>query len=283
MSDFTTIDVETANADLASICQIGIVRFHNGKVADTWSTLINPEDEFHGVNVSIHGIDQHAVSDAPVFPDVTQRVSELLADSVVVCHTPFDRMSLSRACQKYGHSEISCTWLDSARVARRAWPEFARKGYGLANVASTIGIEFDHHDALEDARAAGEILLRAIAESGMSLQEWCERVRQPITGPANLAALDVNADGPLFGETDVFTGALELPRRDAAALAAQAGCAVKNSVSKSTTILVVGDQDIHKLAGGDKSSKHHKAEELIASGSQIRILGESDFQRLVGT
>jgi len=46
-------------------------------------------------------------------------------------------------------------WLDTARVARRTWDAVARKGYGLANLASMLGIEFKHHDALEDAKATG--------------------------------------------------------------------------------------------------------------------------------
>ena len=45
-------------------------------------------------------------------------------------------------------------------------------------------------------------------------------------------------------------------------------------------MLVVGDQDIEKLAGHDKSSKHRKAEQLIAKGQLIRIVGEADFMRL---
>lgn len=52
-------------------------------------------------------------------------------------------------------------------------------------------------------------------------------------------------------------------------------------MKKTTTLLVVGDQDIQKLAGHEKSSKHRKAEQLIAEGQHIRILGESDFLRLV--
>jgi DNA polymerase-3 subunit epsilon len=44
--------------------------------------------------------------------------------------------------------------------------------------------------------------------------------------------------------------------------------------------LVVGDQDVTRLAGHSKSSKHRKAEELIAKGVPIRILRESDFQEL---
>lgn len=281
MSTFTAIDVETANADLASICQVGVVRFRNGQVADTWQTLVNPEDEFDGINISIHGIDQDAVADAPTFADVSERITEHLSECVVVSHTPFDRVSLNRALQKYELDELQCVWLDSARVARRSWPMFARTGYGLHNVATILGIELDHHDALEDARAAGEIVLRAINDCGMSVEQWCERAQQTLT--RSIASLNANPDGPLFGEIIVFTGALQLPRREAAELAAKAGCEVKASVAKSTTLLVVGDQDVRKLAGNEKSSKHRKAEDLIAKGTSIRILGESDFQRLVAS
>jgi len=44
---------------------------------------------------------------------------------------------------------------------------------------------------------------------------------------------------------------------------------------------VVGDQDLRRLVGHEKSSKHTKAEQLIANGQHIRILGESDFMRIV--
>jgi DNA polymerase-3 subunit epsilon len=44
---------------------------------------------------------------------------------------------------------------------------------------------------------------------------------------------------------------------------------------------VVGDQDIRRLAGHEKSSKHRKAEELIRQGQRIRIVGESDFKSIV--
>ena len=48
-------------------------------------------------------------------------------------------------------------------------------------------------------------------------------------------------------------------------------------MTKKTTLLVVGDQDISKLLGKKKSSKHLKAEELKTKGQKIRILKESDF------
>ena len=44
--NFVAVDVETANSDRASICQIGIAVFKDGKLADEWVSLINPEDHF---------------------------------------------------------------------------------------------------------------------------------------------------------------------------------------------------------------------------------------------
>lgn len=78
----------------------------------------------------------------------------------------------------------------------------------------------------------------------------------------------------------VFTGALLKPRRQASDPAHETGAAVEPGVTKSTTLLVVGDQDLDKLAGKEKSSKHRKAEALIAKGQPIRILGEADFMSM---
>ena len=54
-----------------------------------------------------------------------------------------------------------------------------------------------------------------------------------------------------------------------------------NSVSKKTTMLVVGDMDVTKLAGHEKSLKHRKAEDLISAGQPLRIIRETDFKELV--
>ena len=44
--DFVSIDVETANADMASICQIGIARYENSELTNEWVTYVDPEDYF---------------------------------------------------------------------------------------------------------------------------------------------------------------------------------------------------------------------------------------------
>lgn len=283
--NFVALDVETANADMASICQIGIAKYSEGRLVEEWSSLIDPEDDFDFINITIHGITEEAVEGFPTFPEIIKTLDRFLKNTICVCHTHFDRVSIGRALERYDLKEIETVWLDSARVARRTWEECAWSGYGLYNVCEMIGYKFKHHDALEDAKASGEVLLAAIKRSGLDINAWLKRVRQPINPLYSSTGLaikrDGNPEGELYGEVLVFTGSLEIPRREAADLASSIGCSVCPGVNKNTSILVVGDQDIYKLAGKEKSSKHLKAELLISKGQRIRIIKESDFKELV--
>lgn len=279
---FIALDVETANPDMSSICQIGIVHFEDGEPVETWSSLVDPEDYFDDMNVSIHGIEKKDVRGAPVFKQVSLEINRRVGGQVVAIHTAFDRNAITQAASRHGATPPDCTWLNTASVARRAWPEVAQRGYGLAPLAEKLGIKFEHHDAAEDARAAGMILIQAMAVMGLDLTGCIDRVKSPINPNHNgKVAQDGNPEGSLYGEVVVFTGALSIPRHEAADLAARSGCEIADGVTKHTTLLVVGDQDIRLLNGQEKSSKHRKAEELIAKGKPIRILTESDFVSMV--
>jgi len=106
-------------------------------------------------------------------PHIADRLRTTLASNISVCHTHFDRVALARAYLKYKLDPISTSWLDSARVVRRTWKELAWKGYGLANVCAKIGYEFKHHDALEDAKAAGFVLLAALRVRISAMPDTC--------------------------------------------------------------------------------------------------------------
>lgn len=275
---FVALDVETANSDFASICQIGLVCFVGQSIKWQWTKLIDPEDYFDSENIRIHGIEPRAVAGAPNFPAILEKLQPTLRNQIVVSHTHFDRLALDQACDKYGVQLPPFTWLDSARVARRTWPEVRARGYGLADLAARLEINFQHHDAGEDARAAGMIILSAIAESGTGLRDWIERARKPTP---KVGKIEGDPEGALYGETLVITGELFVTRRVIAEFAAQLGCNVGASVTKKTTMLVVGDQYLKKLAGHRKSTKHRKAEALIQAGQQIRIFSETEFLSLL--
>lgn len=277
---FVTIDVETANSWFGSICQIGLVEFIDGQIVNEWESLVDPEDDFLEFNTSIHGISSGMVAGQPSFQTVLETVRSLAADSLIASYGHFDRSAFSQACDTRKLVPMSNHWLNIQPAVRRAWPDrYASSGYRLNAVCKHLGIQLTrHHNAIDDARAAGLILLKACESSGVSPADWIARNRQPIKVAT---ASMVNTAGPLVDESIVFTGTMQMPRQKAQDLAAAMGCVPSNGVTKKTTVLVVGDQDLSRLAGKAKSSKHLKAEELIRAGHEIRIISESDFLAMV--
>ena len=171
------------------------------------------------------------------------------------------------------------------KMVRRTWNEFSTKGYGLSSVCNYLGFDFEHHDALEDARACAFVTNEIIKKSGKDLEYWLERVLKPLNleniNYSKSISKEGNPSGEFFGEILVFTGTLSQTRSEFAAIAAEYGFNVKNSVTKKTTYLIIGDQDESKLNGNIKSSKHRKAEDLLKRGHDIHILYEADFIQII--
>jgi tetratricopeptide (TPR) repeat protein len=92
---------------------------------------------------------------------------------------------------------------------------------------------------------------------------------------------------PFTGETVAFTGKLStLGRKEAQALVERLGGLTADEVTARTTMLVVGPEgtvrDPVERAGGDKTHKLKKAEQLNLGTAGIRILSESEFCKLAG-
>ena len=269
--DFVVIDVETACSRVSSICQVGIVGFQDGQEVFAYETLVDPLDLFDPFNVRIHGIGAHDVIGKPTFADVHGVIHGHLAGRTTVAHSNFDKGALAAACRVHARPMVQTTWLDSVRVAKRAWPDLAN--HKLGTLARYLGIEHRHHDALSDARAAGWVIVKAIAHSGLSLADWLAPPRPP--GPVPRAA----ADGPLLGQRIVVVGE---PRdgRLAQELAALGG-RIMTGVGSSTTLLVVAGNDPIGPAART-SAAFLKAESCRRGGAAIAILTERTLKDSLG-
>jgi DNA polymerase-3 subunit epsilon len=168
--DYYVVDVETANQRRESICQIGIAFFEGGKMVDGWESLVNPLDDFLPFNVALHGIGPQQVAHAPVWSELCPKVSSLLGGAAVASHTDFDRSALSSACARAGIQVVNYgKWIDTCWLARSAWPDLPN--HKLTTLARNFGIAYRAHDALEDARVAGEVLAMALEERQIGLHE----------------------------------------------------------------------------------------------------------------
>lgn len=278
---FYSLDLEYANPKLGSICQIGLVRVRKGRIAARWSSLVNPRTSFQSRRTKVHGIDRKAVRDQPTIGRFHNRLLTL-EHSVVVHHGGKDPAALAAALNRAGLTKLQgVRWLDSVEVCRRAWPhQFALSGYGLKNVATTLGVSFRHHDAAEDAEAAAEVVLRACRVRGVDVHRWLALVECPADFGGNPPLRDRTPRGLLNGDRIAFTGSLRLiPRHKT--LADLLGCEITPGFDARTTILVVGEADPSGPGGDGKAAKLLAGEELAAAGAGIRILSEQAFVSMV--
>ncbi|WP_236951328.1 exonuclease domain-containing protein [Ketogulonicigenium robustum] len=175
---FLALDVETANYSAHSICQIGIAGVRPDNSIEVWVSLIDPQDRFSSNNIAVHGIRPAAVVGAPKFAPTFRALSPLLARYTIFQHSTFDSRCFAAAAARAALEPPEWTWADSVTLARRVWPELkgAGGGHGLGNLKKALGLEFRHHDAGEDARAAAEVVLRAESRTGLP---YSDLVRKP--------------------------------------------------------------------------------------------------------
>jgi len=149
-NSFTALDFETAHGKRWSICQVGLVRVENGVVAEELSILVQPPNNFYwNWFTNIHGIGPAQTATAQTFDIVWPQMESFIKNQEVVAHNgfSFDFPCLRQALEYY----------------RLEIPEFTPhctyKIYkdNLESLCLKHKIELNHHDALSDARACGEL------------------------------------------------------------------------------------------------------------------------------
>lgn len=308
---FAAFDVETANHDRGSVCSIGVVIVLDGIVEATHSWLCRPPapvEQFTAFHTKIHGLTAETVSRQPRFDEVWQRVVDIIGTLPLVAHNAmFDIGAVRAACD---HSGLLWPTLDFG--CTRVW---ARRhldliSYRLPVVAAALEVELTaHHDAAADAAAAAGVALALAARTGSSSvgdlakslgtrlgritpSGWngcrsetdtrgakCRTSRLVIPD----SATDVDPNHPLYGQTVAFTGGLmSMTRQDAMNAIAQHGAAGAKSVTRNTTLLVIGDG----FTGNDPSEfttgKAVRAADLRAKGVSIEVLTEHELLELLG-
>lgn len=168
---FIAVDVETAGYDIASICQIGLAFVGFDSAITTFSAYIDPCTPFAAGNTRLHGIDAATVKNTPKFAEVLPDLRPLLETYPLIQHSRYDEKAFDAACRLAKLQVLKSVWSDSVAIARQAWPELrGNGGHGLANLKKVLGLQFKHHDAGEDARAAAEVTLKAEASMGRKIR-----------------------------------------------------------------------------------------------------------------
>lgn len=159
--NFTAIDFETASTERGSACAVGLVQVKNSEIVEEVYSLIKPfTPYFDPACVRVHGLTWEDVRTAPDFAELWPRLQPMIEGNLLLAHNAsFDIRVLRSVLDAYRIPYPNASYNCTVQIARKTWPEFYN--YKLSTVAHELDFTFEHHHALEDARAAAVIMLRA--------------------------------------------------------------------------------------------------------------------------
>ena len=147
------LDTETTGLDYTKekMVEFAGVRLENGKVKDTFQTLINPEQHIRKSSIAIHGITQDMVEDAPTENDVMPKILEFIGDYPIVAHNAiFDYTFLNEASLRVTGKGIENPRIDTQQMFKEVYPEL--DSHGLEALTNKFNVELNnHHRAMADA------------------------------------------------------------------------------------------------------------------------------------
>lgn len=264
---YIVLDVETANRNRSSICQIGLVVVSNNTITAKHSIFVNPGEDFEQYNTQIHGITSSAVENSPSFQTIGPKLCKIMQQVPIIQQGTFDSEAFSEAIIKNNLPPIELVWINAIDIFSRTWPELESRGYKLGTLAKHFGIRETQHDALNDALATAKLANFAMSLTETTISDWLK----PETAIKQRT-------GPNTGKIIVFTGNLGMSKGECTRLAETSGFTVKNIITKKVDILVVGElTEATTSIGNAKSGKHKKAEELQEQGHNIEIWDKSKF------
>jgi len=167
-SNFIAFDVETTGLSPRDdrIVEIGAVRFSDGNVIDTFSTLVNPGIRIPSSATAMNHITNEMLSSAPseqeVYPKLLEFLGEAVYGNILMCahNASFDFNFLCNTFRRLGY-ECDIAYTDTLRLSRQYVPDLPNhkqvtleSHFGLTNKAS--------HRAASDAENCGHIFLRLL-------------------------------------------------------------------------------------------------------------------------
>ncbi len=159
---FAALDLETTGLeDTCEIIELGLVIFEGGQARTTVSTLVQPTQPVPPRILQLTGIDPRKLKKAPRLAEILPEALAALGNAPVVAHNlAFDQGVLMRQSARVGLPwRPAHPGFDTVPIARMLLPTC--ESHRLADVAAFLGISLENaHRATDDARAAGELLLR---------------------------------------------------------------------------------------------------------------------------
>ena len=164
---FVFVDIETngGNGPRGRVIEVAAIKTQNGKVIETYQSLVNPGSDIPYWITNLTGITASDLAQAPYFSDIAAELHRFMADCVFVAHNVlFDYSFLKRefeACDYVFSPKLFCT----VKMSRAMFPE--HRGHSLQKIIDRHGLTAaNRHRAYDDALAIFHYTKLAIDQKG---------------------------------------------------------------------------------------------------------------------
>lgn len=168
--DYTYIAFDTETSGkyplVAELVEIAAVKWHGGKIIDTYQTFVKPNRLMGEAVIKIHHITNEMVADAPKIEAVLPDFDKFIRDGVLLAHhAPFDLGFLTFEYEKMNLPLPECKVLCTCILARKAFPKSVN--HRLATLVAMLNIKMAQaHRALDDSKACLEVGLNCMEKLG---------------------------------------------------------------------------------------------------------------------
>lgn len=165
--EYVAIDFQTANRLRSSACSIALVSVKDGKIVDTFYSLIRPDIlHFDKENIAMHGITEDMVKSKPYFYELWPLIKEKIKGKTLVAHyAKFDMEVLADTLESNDIPFPSCQVLCTCVLSQAMFPEMPH--HRLQDVTEKIGFNLEQRfNAMANARACVAIMEYALQKSG---------------------------------------------------------------------------------------------------------------------
>ena len=167
LSSFISLDFETTGLSKFTdrIIEVAAIHFKDGKIDDSYVTLVNPKIQISDTITNITGITNEMVSHAPTEQEIVEELHSFIGNYPLVAHNmKFDEGFLNELFNRYNLPEKSNQLYDTLHLARVT--NFDQPTYNLGFLAELYNLSSEgSHRAKKDSENCGYIFMHFVDEA----------------------------------------------------------------------------------------------------------------------
>lgn len=281
--DFVAIDFEKLDDSQLSVCEVGMVKYLNGKLVDEFHSYIKPAKSMNrnkfGRKELKHITDEMLLS-APPFSEVYNKMKEFANGAILVCHNKgADLNYLYYNEKEYCLSGLYSKFIDTKDICKLGLMEAYQKIFGKQME--------NHHSALDDAKHTAEILVSLSEQTDVSdfvKSDYIPEKEKPksdntkyntVSSEELVKEDNLLSDYDFFGKTCVISGGSDKNKESLGSKLEKLGAKVTKKISGKTDVFIKAEK-----VGSTKlqDAKTQKAERpntfhIFTQESVAKVLG----------